>query len=125
MRPFNPFTDISTMLELATLVVVAVTGILAWLRRRKAVAWPSTQGVVQSCRTLAGKHRGWICVLTYSYVANGEYYSGAHPIKARSENVADELAALWKGRPVVVRYAPSNHAVSVLLKDDQIGGFSN
>jgi len=66
-----------------------------------------------------------MCTLSYSYVAHGEYYSGSQAIKARNEKKADELALSWKGRSVVVRYNASDPAMSVLLKDDQIGGFGN
>ena len=71
------------------------------------------------------KRRGWACVLTYSYAVNGEYYSGSHSIRARNERRADELATEWKGRSLVVRYSPSSRAISVLLKDDQIGGMGD
>ena len=68
---------------------------------------------------------GWVCVLSYSYAVNGEYFSGSHSIRARNERRADELATEWKGRSLVVRYSPSSHAISVLLKDDQIGGMGD
>ena len=61
--------------------------------------------------------RPWVGDLTYSYVVNGEYYSGFHRIRARSERRAG-----WKGRMVVVRYSPSKHDLSALLKSDQPGG---
>jgi hypothetical protein len=53
---------------------------------------------------------------------NGEYYSGFHRIRARSERRAEEKIAGWKGRMVVVRYSPSKHDLSALLKSDQPGG---
>ena len=42
--------------------------------------------------------RPWVGDLTYSYVVNGEYYSGFHRIRARSERRAEEKIAGWKGR---------------------------
>jgi len=125
LREFDPLAGLPILLELATLAAVAVTGTRAWLRRRKAVAWPSTQGAVHDCRTSRAKYRGWVCILSYSYAAHGEYYSGSQAIKARNEKKADELALLWKGRSVIVRYNASDPALSVLLKDDQVGGFEN
>jgi hypothetical protein len=63
----------------------------------------------------------WAAELIYSYVVNGEYYSGFHRIGARSERRAEERIAGWKGRMVVVRYSPDRHDLSALLKGDQPG----
>jgi hypothetical protein len=43
----------------------------------------------------------WVGELTYTYVANGEYYSGFHRIRARSERRAEDRISGWKGRTVV------------------------
>ena len=64
----------------------------------------------------------WVGNLTYTYVVNGEYYSGFHRIYARSESRAEERVARWKDRMVVVRYSPDKNDVSVLLGSDQPGG---
>ena len=113
--------------DVLPLAVAAGAGVRYWIRTRQAVSWPSTQGTVQGAR--AGRSEkgrgGWACVLTYSYVANGEYYSGSYSIRARKEQQAEELAVQWKGRSLAVRYSPSDHEISVLLKDDQVGGFGN
>lgn len=109
------------------LAIGAGAGIRYWIRTRQAVSWPSTQGTVQGARASRSEkgRRGWACVLTYSYVAIGEYYSGSYSISARKEQQAEELAVQWKGRSVAVRYSPVDHRISVLLKDDQVGGFGN
>ena len=65
--------------------------------------------------------RPWVAGLSYTYVVNGEYYSGFHRIRARSERRADEKIAGWKGRMVVVRYSPDRHELSVLRRSDQPG----
>lgn len=64
----------------------------------------------------------WAASLTYTYVVNGEYYSGFHRMRARSKRLAEARLEGWKGRMVVVRYAPDKHDVSALLKSDQPGG---
>lgn len=111
--------------DVAPLAIGAGAGVRYWIRTRQAVSWPSTQGTVQGARPGRSEkgRRGWACVLTYSYVANGEYYSGSYSIKARNQQQAEELATQWKGRSVAVRYSPTQHRVSVLLKDDQVGGW--
>jgi hypothetical protein len=113
--------------DVAPLAIGAGAGIRYWIRTRQAVSWPSTQGTVwrAAARRSEKGRRGWACVLTYSYVADGQYYSGSYLIRARNEQQADELAVQWKGRSVAVRYSPTDHGVSVLLRDDQVGGFGN
>jgi hypothetical protein len=113
--------------DVAPLAIGAGAGIRYWIRTRQAASWPSTQGTVQGARADRSQkgRRGWACVLTYSYVANGEYYSGSYSIRSRKEQQAEELAVQWKGRSVAVRYSPSDSKVSVLLKEDQVGGFGN
>ena len=64
----------------------------------------------------------WAANLTYSYVVNGEYFSGFYRMRARSERRAEEKIAGWKDRMVVVRYSPDKPDLSVLLKSDQPGG---
>jgi hypothetical protein len=59
--------------------------------------------------------------LTYTYIVNGEYYSGFHRIRSRTKRRAEEKIAGWKGRSVVVRYSPDKHDLSSLLKSDQPG----
>jgi hypothetical protein len=43
-------------------------------------------------------------------------------MEAFTEKQAEDRVAGWKGRVVVVRYSPSKHDVSVLLRSDQPGG---
>jgi len=108
-------------------IVAAGAGIRYWIRRRRATSWPSTQGTVMSANASDRQpyRHSCLCVLSYSYAVNGDYYSGSHSIHARNERRADELATEWKGRSLVIRYSPSSHDVSVLLKDDQIGGMGD
>jgi hypothetical protein len=117
----------SILRDVIPFAIAAGAGVRYWLRTRKAQSWPSTQGTIISASAQHGQQgrRGWACALSYSYIANGEYYSGVHLIRARNEKRAEELASEWKGRSIVARYSPSDHHVSVLLKSDQFGGMDN
>ena len=64
----------------------------------------------------------WIAEFIYSYTVNGEYFSGFHPVRVWTRKRADDLSLGWKGRMLVVRYSPSSHESSALLKSDQPGG---
>jgi hypothetical protein len=106
------------------LFAVLGAAVWAWIRRRGASSWPSVQGTVMwaKARIPAGNRGGWVGELTYSYVVEGEYYSGIHQLLARSERRAEELVEGWQGRSVVVRYSRRKSDNSLLLKDDQLGG---
>jgi len=126
MANFDPFNGITLLHEVIGILVAICTAILAWIKLRKAPSWPTAQGTVQSAWSGAWEsRRGWACHFTYSYSADNEYYSGSHAIKARNERQADELAAMWKGRSIAIRYSPKDHGVSVILREDQVGGWGN
>lgn len=111
--------------DVVLLLIPAAGGAWAWFKFRHAHSWPSAQGTVVAAQVQrrAGSYlQPWVAQLTYTYIVNGEYYSGSFPMRARNERSAEEKVAGWKGRMVVVRYSPEKHDLSVLLKDDQPGG---
>lgn len=124
MRHFNPLDLLPLARDLVLLLVGLVGGVLAWLRARRAQSWPSTQGTVMGVRSknVGGIYKPWIGEFSYNYIVNSEYFSGFHQIRASTEKRADALTLGWKGRMLVVRYSPSSHETSVLLRSDQPGG---
>lgn len=125
MRHFNPWGLLPILKDLVLLLLPAAGAAWAWLKFRHAQSWPSAQGPIMSARV---QHSGdsyiqpWIACLSYTYIVNGEYYSGSHRFRARTERRAEEKIAGWKDRMVVVRYSPDKHDLSVLLRSDQPGG---
>ena len=112
-------------MEIVLLGIVACGGVWAWLRARQAQSWPSTQATIRQVdvrRAADRRFRPWLGQFTYTYVVNGEYYSGFYRVRKRTERQAENLISGWKGRMVVVRYSPKKNDVSVLLKSDQPGG---
>ena len=125
MNAFDPFGAISLWQDILFAAIALGSGVWAWLRARRAQSWPSAQGRISraTARPAGDRHfKPWLGEFTYTYVANGEYYSGFHGIRARSERRAEELISGWKDRMVVVRYSPKKNDISVLLKSDQPGG---
>jgi Protein of unknown function (DUF3592) len=125
MRHIDPWGFLPLLKDLLLLIIPAAAGGWAWFRTRHAHSWPSAQGTIMGANVKSSTDsyiRPWVGDLTYSYVVNGEYYSGFHRIRARSERRAEEKIAGWKGRMVVVRYSPSKHDLSALLRSDQPGG---
>jgi len=125
MRHHNLWDFLPVLKDVALLVASAGGGAWAWFRVRHAHSWPSAQGTIMSAqvqRTTDNAILPWAANLTYSYVVNGEYFSGFYRMRARSERRAEEKIAGWKDRMVVVRYSPDKPDLSVLLKSDQPGG---
>jgi hypothetical protein len=126
MSAFDPWKFWPLLKEGLSLAVAAAIALRTWIMVRQAYSWPSAQGTVwqAEAREAEGRVyvRPWVGELTYSYAVNGEYYSGIHRMEAFTEKRAEGRVAGWKGRAVVVRYSPSKHEVSVLLRGDQPGG---
>ncbi|HKI00326.1 MAG TPA: DUF3592 domain-containing protein [Candidatus Sulfotelmatobacter sp.] len=125
MRHFDPWGLLPVLQDVALVLIAAAAGAWAWFKTRHAHSWPSTQGTIISAQAQVSKDSyigRWVGNLTYTYVVNGEYYSGLHKVRARSERGAEKKIAGWKDRMVVVRYSPDKHDLSALLKSDQPGG---
>jgi hypothetical protein len=63
--------------------------------------------------------RGWVSVITYSYSAFGEYYSGTYQRGFRRKKKAEAfLDRFPRNTPVPVRYKSSRPDISTLLLTD-------
>jgi hypothetical protein len=124
MRHFDPLSLLPLARDLVLLLIGGAGGVLAWLRARRAQSWPSTQGTVMgvTSRNVGGIYKPWRSEFSYNYIVNGEYFSGFHRIRASTEKRVDAITLGWKGRMLVVRYSPSSHQISALLRSDQPGG---
>jgi hypothetical protein len=121
MTGFDQFVQWSPLVkEGALFALSAAAGMSYWIRTRRAQSWPLTQGTLWQSNVRI-QDKSWVGELIYSYKVEGEYYSGTHLLKARSEKKAEALVEAWKGRMLLVRYAPTQPDVSVLLKGDQAG----
>lgn len=101
-----------------------------WWRRsleEEALGWPRATGTVMDTRTERSEGgapwHDWSVRLIFSYVADGEYYSGDHLLPPESQGEADEIASRWRGRSLVVRYSPNDASRSVVLLQEQPDNF--
>jgi hypothetical protein len=123
MRHFNLWDLLPLWQEILFIVVVLASGSWTWFKFRHASSWPSAQGTITGTAARTEGHSSmWVGELTYTYVAEGQYYSGLRSLRARSKRRAEEKIEGWKGRMIVVRYSPRNHEISTVLKSDQPGG---
>lgn len=96
----------------------AIGGQTLWqkLRQRRAAAWPSADGEVQSVTV---KHKnGYTVVLGYRYYARSEYRYGKYSRFFRRKAQADQFADALRGRHIQVRYQEDKPQVSVVLDQD-------
>lgn len=116
-------------LSLAAIVVLgALVCLVVWLVRRGTSQqdtqnWPETDATIQSVGKVIGSGRGadQYDVGDFSYVVNGEYYSGRAVI-SRSFSAGDIQAVDLVDRKFQVRYNPHKPDQFDLSESD-VGGF--
>ena len=133
------FTIVSSDLlptVIGLLAVAALASRFVWLwtrekvRKRAAESWPTAEAAVQTFYVVhandshsgyseAGR-LGYIPMLQYSYVVNGERYSGDFNLGVweSNRNAAQSTAKGWLGEKIRIRYKPSDPGVSVWLEQD-------
>ena len=125
MKSFDPWRLLPFWREILLPLVAGSLSLWTWFKYRQAHSWPSVQGRISGARVHRGQDsyfKPWVASLTYTYIVNGEYFAGSHPLGARSERKAEAKIEGWEDRMVVVRYSPRNAEISTLLKSDQPGG---
>ncbi|HEY1649286.1 MAG TPA: DUF3592 domain-containing protein [Terracidiphilus sp.] len=120
------------MFSSVVLVVLFILGALAalaiWLvwqnaRREKTESWPETEATIQSVGKVIGSGRGSypLDVGDFSYVVNGEYYSGRATI-SRSFSTGDVQPGDLVDKKFQVRYNPLKPDKYDVSQAD-VGGF--
>jgi len=116
------FPPVDILLGLALTAVAVLRP--AWQRIKSlgARGWVTIQGRVGSATVRAqhGYIPYYLVSVTYTYVPNGEYYSGCYERTFLKKNSAETFASNVKGRMVLVRYQPQQPERSALLEQDQI-----
>jgi hypothetical protein len=97
----------------------------AWksFQRTRAAAWSLTMGTIESTATngrgfFAGSKARFVAQIRYRYFAAGTQGEGIYERECYTEREAHELLRGLEGRPVDVRYNPSNPAQSAILDRD-------
>ena len=117
---------IGSVFAIALIGGVAAYWVRTRFRRKRARAWPSTTGQVESTavRLEAGgtNQSRHIAEVVYSYSAQGQSHSGhlrrSFMLHSRAQNWIGGYA---KGRALSIRYNPANTKDSALFEDEQTG----
>jgi len=96
-------------LPLVFLTVVVVSLVWQKFGPDKTAAWPITEGMIQSVNTEIvyqgrGSHADDVC--DFSYVVNGDYYSGRLLVSRRSEEAQSAALTVLVNKKFPVRYNP-------------------
>jgi hypothetical protein len=102
--------------------------VLAWnyVRALLASGWYIIQGAVELGSVEEHEIRFvsyYITRIDYSYSVNNEYYSGYFERTFLREGSADKFVARMKGQTIQVRSHPQRPERSVVLRQDQPGGW--
>ena len=109
------------LLAIAAAIALRVT---LWQRIRAwgAQSWPISQGKTEFGTVIEHRTRYfsyYSAQMSYSYAAEGEYYSGFYEKVFFRESSAEKLIDQLKGRGTVVRHKRTSPAVSIILREDQ------
>ena len=113
-------------LAFALLVAVGfyIPRLPGWFRSMRAASWPMAQGTIEGVKVnvFSGQALG---ELAYSYVAEGERYSGYFLLQFANEQDAWRMVSPRKGQSILVRYETRNPAFSAVRSEDQNFLFGN
>jgi Protein of unknown function (DUF3592) len=114
---------IDILLALALSALAFLRPVRERIKNLPARGWLTVQGTIRGV-TLSSQHglvRSYLVHATYTYLLNGEYYSGFYDRTFLRKSSAEAFAANLKGQMAFVRYKPNVPARSALLEQDQHG----
>ena len=101
------------------LIVAAIRASKRRIQLSGCQSWPIADGQIFRADVRNADVGGWLCELTYSYSAMGEYYSGTFQRQVPWQNRANAVAERFPSKTrVTVRYDPDRPAISTVLMDD-------
>ncbi len=105
-----PILVVTLMGVLAVAAIIGVTigtSIVRSKRADEAKSWPTTDGTVRGSGMAAiDRYSGKVPWFDFSYVVDGEYYSGTFALRIHGDR-AETMLGDMDGRKVNVRYDPA------------------
>jgi hypothetical protein len=101
------------------LVGFLVRIVTRFVKLRRSEAWPVENGTISAATCPAAMYGGPVAELGYTYIHNGEYYSGVHTkafmLKSSAE---DYVSKIHIGSQIPVRVKPTDPETSVVAVDE-------
>jgi len=96
-----------------------VRTVIRFVRLRSSEAWPVEKGTVSAATCPAAVYGGLVAELGYTYIYEGEYYSGIHRkafmLRSSAENYVSQIHI---GSQIPVRVKPTGPETSVVAVDE-------
>jgi len=96
-----------------------VRTVIRFVRLRSSEAWPVEKGTVSAATCPAAVYGGPVAELGYTYIYEGEYYSGIHRkafmLRSSAENYVSQIHI---GSQIPVRVKPTGPETSVVAVDE-------
>ena len=96
-------------------------------RVKHAADWPETEATIQSAEMelveRVGHLRELLPFFAFSYVVDGEHYSGRFGLRVAAEDSASTLMNEWVDTKIAVRYDPKRPSVFSLPDELSVDGF--
>jgi hypothetical protein len=89
-----------------------------WFRSIRSASWPMVEGKIEALTVTTFAEQS-LAQLAYSYLVDGERYSGYFTRQFADEQDAWDYVRPLKGQPIFVRHKPSNPAVPSVRIADQ------
>ena len=93
--------------------------VIRFVKLRRSEAWPVENGTISAATCPAATYGGPVAELGYTYIHNGEYYSGVHKkafmLKSSAEGYVSKIHI---GSQIPVRVKPTDPETSVVSVDE-------
>jgi hypothetical protein len=116
------------IISLAVLAILAVFWVLKRMKLRRARAWPTLFGRMDSSAVRLHSNGAqpagskFVAEIKYSYSLQGQRYSGSVRRSFLIKGKADKWIGNYAhGQPLMIRYNPDKPKDSVLFEDEQDG----
>lgn len=91
--------------------------ILRFVKIRRSETWPVVAGTISSATCPVAPYGGPVAEFGYTYIHNGEYYSGVHKTAFLLEDSAkDYVGRFVIGSQIGVRVNPANPERSIVVE---------
>lgn len=93
--------------------------VIRFVKLRSSETWPVENGTIVAATCPTATYGGPVAELGYTYIHNGEYYSGVHTkafmLKGSAE---DHISKIQIGSQIAVRVKPTRPEESVVAMDE-------